>query len=127
VEVWQRALAFVKRVYELTASFAGEEIFGLVSQMRRAAVSVPSNIAEGSARSSRKEFVNFLYIAQGSIAELEIQFLVSKELGFADEKALASLLAELDEISKMMIGLQKSLRRNKSVTTRHLLLVTDIC
>ncbi|MDY6950045.1 MAG: four helix bundle protein [Thermodesulfobacteriota bacterium] len=112
LEVWKRALAFVKSVYELTSSFPGDEKFGLVSQMRRAAVSVPSNIAEGSARNSRKEFVNFLHIAQGSIAELETQVLVSQELGFADEKALAWLLAELDEISKMIIGLQKSLRRH---------------
>jgi len=112
LEVWKRALAFVKRVYELTASFPNEEKFGLVSQMRRAAVSVPSNIAEGSARNSRKEFVNFLHIAQGSIAELESQMLVSQDLGFAHKDTFSLLLAELDEISKMIIGLQRSLRRH---------------
>jgi len=91
-------------------SSRGEIRFGVSNEA--GGVSVPSNIAEGSARNSRKEFVNFLHIAQGSIAELETQFLVSQELGFADEKALASLLAELDDIWKMIIGLQKSLRRH---------------
>jgi four helix bundle protein len=113
LEVWNRALAFVKSVYELTASFPNEEKFGLVSQMMRAAVSVPSNIAEGSARNSRKEFVNFLHIAQGSIAELETQILVSQDLGFVDKDRSSSLLEELDQISKMIIGLQKSLRRHE--------------
>jgi len=112
LEVWKRALASVKSVCELTSSFPGEEKFGLVSQMRRAAVSVPSNIAEGSARDSRKEFVNFLHIAQGSIAELETQILVSQDLGFVDKDTSSSLRTELDEISKMIIGLQKSLRRH---------------
>ena len=107
--VWKRALAFVTHIYRMTAQFPAEERFGLVSQMRRAAVSIPSNIAEGAARNTRKEFVNFLYIAQGSASELETQLLICHELGFGDTDASSVLLKELDEISKMILGLQKSL------------------
>jgi four helix bundle protein len=107
--VWQRSLAFVTAIYRMTAQFPPDERFGLVSQMRRAAVSIPSNIAEGAARNTHKEFVNFLYIAQGSASELETQMFISRELGFVDADPLNVLLKELDEISKMIIGLQKSL------------------
>jgi four helix bundle protein len=101
LEVWKKALAFVNCIYELTAQFPNEERFGLTSQMRRSAISIPSNIAEGAGRNTKKEFINFLYISQGSIAELETQLLISKNLGFTGE----------DEISKMIIGLQKSLQK----------------
>ena len=97
-------------IYRITAQFPGEEKFGLVSQMRRAAVSIPSNIAEGAARNSRKEFINFLHIAQGSIAELETQIIISNKLNFIDSSQTEFLLSEIDEISKMIIGLQRSLR-----------------
>ena len=107
--VWKRSLVFVTQIYRMTAQFPPEERFGLVSQMRRAAVSIPSNIAEGAARNTRKEFANFLYIAQGSASELETQMFISRELGFVDMLDSQSLLGELDEISKMIIGLQKSL------------------
>jgi four helix bundle protein len=70
LDVWKRSISFVEQIYKTTASFPPEEKFGLSSQMRRAAVSIPSNIAEGAARSGKKEFINFLNIAQGSIAEL---------------------------------------------------------
>ena len=107
--VWKRSLVFVTQIYRMTAQFPPEERFGLVSQMRRAAVSIPSNIAEGAARNTRKEFMNFLYIAQGSASELETQMLISRELGFVATADLDGLMSELDEISKMIIGLQKSL------------------
>jgi len=97
----------------MTAQFPNEEIFGLVSQMRRAAVSIPSNIAEGAARNSRKEFINYLHIAQGSIAELETQIVISDKLNFIDSSQAGCLLREIDEISKMIIGLQRSLRSAK--------------
>ena len=77
LEVWKRSLNFVTKIYEISANFPADEKFGLVSQMRGAAVSVPSNIAEGVARNSKKEFINFLHIAQGSTAELETQILIS--------------------------------------------------
>ncbi len=85
LHAWQLSLSLVKTVYELTSSFPREEVFGLASQMRRAAVSVPSNIAEGAARATDKEFLHFLHIARGSLSELETQLILSKELGFASE------------------------------------------
>jgi four helix bundle protein len=113
LDVWKRSLRFVTNIYKMTSKFPNEEKFGLVSQMRRAAVSVPSNISEGAARNSRKEFINFLHIAQGSVAELETQILISRNLGFVEPKKVEPLLKELDEISKMIIGLQRSLKPPK--------------
>ena len=81
--------------------------------MRRAAISIPSNIAEGAGRNSRKEFINFLHIAQGSAAELETQIFISRNLNFMHSKQAEFLLQELEEISRMIIGLQNSLRRSK--------------
>ena len=113
LEVWKRSLDFVTKIYKVTTKFPNEEKFGLVSQMRRAAVSIPSNIAEGAARNSKKEFINFLHIAQGSAAELETQILISRNLNFVSQHQTDPLLTELEEISKMIIGLQKSLRKSK--------------
>ena len=113
LETWKRSLTLVTEIYRITAQFPSEEKFGLVSQMRRAAVSIPSNIAEGAARNSRKEFINFLHIAQGSIAELETQVIISNKLSFIDSSQKQLLLNEIDEISKMIIGLQRSLRAPK--------------
>ena len=73
LNVWKRAIKLVEEIYKITSSFPAEEKFGLISQMRRSAISIPSNIAEGAARSSSKEFINFLHISQGSVAELETQ------------------------------------------------------
>jgi four helix bundle protein len=80
--VWQKGIALVKLIYQITQTFPAEEKFGLVSQMRRAAVSIPSNIAEGQARHSTGEFVQFLSHAEGSVAELETQLIIAVELGF---------------------------------------------
>ena len=80
LEVWKRSLNFVTKIYKVTAEFPADEKFSLVSQMRRAAVSIPSNIAEGAARNSKKEFINFLHIAQGSAAELETQIFITSHL-----------------------------------------------
>jgi four helix bundle protein len=113
LEVWKRSLNFVTKMYKITANFPADEKFGLVSQMRRAAVSIPSNIAEGAARNSKKEFINFLHIAQGSTAELETQILISWNLNFVTQSQAQPLLKELEEISRMIIGLQKSLRFSK--------------
>ena len=112
-EVWKRALVFVTLIYKVTGQYPNEEKFGLVLQMRRAAVSIPSNIAEGAARNSKKEFINFLHIAQGSNAELETQILISRNLGFVTQIQSDPLLKELEEISRMIIGLQKSLKSSK--------------
>ena len=113
LEVWKHSLNFVTKIYKITANFPADEKFGLVSQMRRAAVSIPSNIAEGAARNSKKEFINFLHIAQGSTAELETQILISRNLNFVTQSQAQPLVKELEEISRMIIGLQKSLRSSK--------------
>jgi four helix bundle protein len=110
LDVWNKSIQFVKEIYEVTADFPSDERFGLVSQMRRSAVSIPSNIAEGAARNSKKEFNNFLHIAQGSASELETQIFISRELEFLNEEVSDHLLQDLEDISKMIIGLQRSLK-----------------
>ena len=107
LDVWQRAIDFVIKIYKVTDEFPKEEIYGLTSQMRRAAVSIPSNIAEGAARGSKAEFRKFLAIAQGSISELETQIIISSRLRFCGTHE--ALLPELDEISRMIVGLRKNL------------------
>ena len=113
LDVWKRSLNFVTRVYEMTTGFPEGERFGLVLQMRRAAVSISSNIAEGAGRSSPKSFAYFIDIAQGSAAELETQLLISRNLGFVISEQIEPLLQELEEISRMMVGLKRSLRGKK--------------
>jgi four helix bundle protein len=108
LDVWKRGIEFVTKIYKLTESFPRSEIYGLVQQMRKSAVSIPSNIAEGAGRNSKNEFKQFLSIAQGSLAELETQLLISRNLGFVKE--LDSLLIELDELSRMIIGLVRTLK-----------------
>jgi four helix bundle protein len=108
LEVWKRSIEFVTTIYKLTESFPKSEIYGLVQQMRKSAVSIPSNIAEGAGRNSKNEFKQFLSIAQGSTAELETQILIARNLGFIEDPE--SLLTELDELSKMLIGLAMALR-----------------
>src|SRR4051794_3935243 len=111
LEVWQIAMALAKQIYESTAAFPKDERFGLVNQMRRAAVSIPSNIAEGHARSSTAEFQRFISIAMGSVAELETQALLSQDLGFLSIDQQQPLLQQLDQIGKMLRGLHRSLER----------------
>jgi len=113
LEVWKRFMKLVTEIYKVTAKSPNEEKFGLASQMRRAVVSIPSNIAERAARNSRKEFINFLHIAQGSAAELETQLFIAGELNFIESAQKERSLKEVDEISKMIIGLQHSLRTPK--------------
>ena len=110
LDVWKKALEFVTKIYKITESFPDSEKFGLISQVRRSAVSIPSNISEGAARSSKKEFIQFLSIAQGSTSELETQLIISNNLGFLKREDVF-LFDELDEISRMIIGLIKTLRR----------------
>jgi four helix bundle protein len=110
LDVWKRAMGLAKLIYKITCQFPSTEQFGLVSQMRRAVVSIPSNIAEGAARSSKKEFLQFLNIAQGSISELDTQIELSKELGFFDQKAYCDILNDLNLISKQLYGLAKKIR-----------------
>jgi len=111
LEVWKKGVEFVTQVYMVTRRLPADEKFGLIAQMRRAAVSIPSNIAEGAARNSKKEFINYLHIAQGSSAELETQIVIAQKLLFLSRTVSDKLLNDLDDISKMIIGLQRSLKR----------------
>lgn len=109
LEVWQKAMTLAREIYQVTLRFPNEEKFGLVNQMRRAAVSIPSNLAEGHARSGSNEFRHFVSIAMGSVAELETQVMLSADLGYLNVKAKEGLLSQLDTIGKMLRGLHKSL------------------
>ena len=109
LDVWKRSIALVKKIYMITKDFPKEEIYGLTNQMRRCAVSIPSNIAEGKTRQHINEYIQFLYIALGSCAELESQIIIAKELEYLKESETEDL-NELDEIGKMLRGLIKNLR-----------------
>jgi four helix bundle protein len=113
LDVWKESIKLVKEMYFLTKQFPSEELYGLTSQMRRAAVSVPSNIAEGAVRNSQKEFIQFLYVALGSIAELETQLILSKELGYLKDSKDYKIDLQIDSIRKMLIGLIKRLEEQK--------------
>ena len=107
--VWQKSMLLVKRLYEITSSYPKDEIFGITSQMRRAAVSIPSNIAEGYGRLYEKETVKFLSTALGSASELETQMLISKQLMLASDQELDDLLMLNNEIIRMLVALSKKL------------------
>ena len=109
--VWQRSHRLTLAVYRLTSHFPAEERFGLISQLRRAALSVPTNIAEGSKRISNSEFARFLNIAEGSLAESEYLLMMSRDLGYVSEKLCTEHLKEVTEISKMLHGLRIKLDR----------------
>ncbi len=106
--VWQKGINLVTLLYKTTKSFPKEELFGLVSQMRRAAISIPSNIAEGHGRCSDKELVRFLFISLGSSSELETQLIISKSLDFINEEDSKQLLFLNEEIRKMLVALIRS-------------------
>ena len=112
--VWQKSMALVKRVYEVTRAFPHEEMFGLTSKMRRAAVSIPSNIAEGYGRIYDKERINFLSIALGSASELETQLMISEDLGFTANGDNAELSSLNNEVIRMLTSLIKGIRGDKS-------------
>ncbi|AEH44608.1 hypothetical protein Thein_0728 [Thermodesulfatator indicus DSM 15286] len=111
LEVWKESIKFVKRIYEITEKFPKNELYGLTSQLRKAAISVPSNIAEGCARNSDNELVQFLYISLGSLAELETQLIIAKELSYID--VINSEIEKLIFIRRMLIGLIKYLKEKK--------------
>lgn len=107
--VWQKAMDLVTEIYKITGSFPIEERFGLSSQARRAAVSIPSNIAEGHGRKSTGAYLNHLSIAYGSLMELETQLQIAYRLTFIQEENTVILLKQTNEIGKMLSGLKKSL------------------
>jgi four helix bundle protein len=115
LNVWQKAYSLCLTVYKLTAGFPGEEKYGLTAQIRRSAVSVPSNIAEGYGRKSTKEYLQLLYIAYGSICELETQVLLSGVLKYIDSVDLEQVQRNTGEVERMLKALIKSLE-DKHVT-----------
>ncbi len=106
---WQKAMQLVKRVYSASDSFPKRELLGLTSQLRRAAVSVPSNIAEGQARFSHKEFVHFLRSARGSLAELETQVLIARDLQYLGARDADQMAQDINEISRMLVALTSAI------------------
>jgi len=107
--VWQKSIVLTKEIYILTSQFPKEEIYGLVNQIRRSVVSIPSNIAEWNQRQTQKEYKNFLYIAKGSCAELETQIIIAKELGFIVDHTSEEILKKIEELLKMLSALITSI------------------
>ena len=115
--VWKKSMEFVTEIYEITATFPSEEKFGLISQIRRTAVSIPSNIAEGNARRISADCIPFLKIARGSSAEVETQIIISKNLEFIGELRCEELTLKITEIMKMINGLINYLKTKPSSPT----------
>ena len=111
--VWQKSIELVTDIYSLTKDYPKEELFGLSSQMRRASISIPSNIAEGSARNHNKEFIQFLYVSLGSCAELETQLIISMKLGLIKSETFDIFCIKIKDVRNMLIGLIKSVKNKK--------------
>lgn len=111
LDCWKNSIELVKTIYKLTNNFPKHELYSLTSQLRRSAVSVPSNIAEGSARNSKKEYIQFLYIASGSLSEVETQLIISKELKFIDETEFNSSINNINQIRAQLFGLIRFLNK----------------
>jgi len=118
LQVWQKALDWAEAIYEATAHWPKDERFGLIAQVRRAAVSVASNIAEGAARRSTGEFIQFVGMAQGSLAEAETQLLLARRFNYLPDADAQALLAASAEISRMLAALSNALVRRKNAQAR---------
>ncbi|MGH8640832.1 MAG: four helix bundle protein [Burkholderiales bacterium] len=105
LDAWKESMRLVRTVYQVSQSFPREELYGLVSQLRRAAVSIPSNLAEGAARSSRKEFSQFLSVSKGSLSELETQLIISTELGYMAGDHV--VFPQLERVAQLLGGLHR--------------------
>ncbi len=112
--VWQKSILLVRNVYKLTSIFPSEEKFGLISQLRRAAVSIPSNIAEGQARRTTGDFIHFVSNPEGSVAEVETQLIIAVELSFCSQAQADTCLALIVEIRKMLNALRRALERKNT-------------
>ncbi len=106
LDVWQKSMQFVTALYKETEAFPRHELYGLTNQLRRAAVSIPSNIAEGCGRNSKREFHQFLSLARGSLLEVETQVEIARNLGYVSEKRFRELLMKTNEIGRMLNGLR---------------------
>jgi four helix bundle protein len=111
LKIWNKAIDLTVDIYKATSSFPSDERFGLISQSRRSAVSIPSNIAEGAGRNSKKEFANFLGIANGSSYELQTQLVISNRLSLLEDDMLNNLLSQIDELQKMNYAFQQTLNK----------------
>ena len=133
LDVWKLSIEVVKDIYEITKSFPKEEVFGLTSQIKKAAISIPSNIAEGASRQTNKEFIQFLYISLGSASELETQLIIARELGFIDVDNMEIINGKIENIKKMITGLinykkskiNEQFPNSKSRITNHELRITN--
>ncbi len=111
LEAWKQSMDLVIDIYRTTESFPSQEIYGLTNQIRRAAVSIPSNIAEGAARQTKKEFSNYLHMAQGSLSELDTQIELARRLGYLNDGDWKVLDRQMERIDKMISGLIKHLNQ----------------
>ena len=107
---WQKSMDLVEMIYTITRTFPKEELYGLTSQVRRAAVSIPSNIAEGEGRNSKKEFSQFLSIAYGSLSEVETQIMIANRLRYTENNKCEAVMKSCTEIGKIINGLKRSLQ-----------------
>jgi four helix bundle protein len=114
LKVWQEGMALAKTCYTLTSRFPSEELFGLTSQIRRASVSIPANIAEGNGREATGEYVHFLRIAQGSLKELETHLIIASEVGICSSEAVHPMLAQADQLGRMLRALIRALQAKSS-------------
>ncbi len=112
--VWQKAMDLVEAVYRTTTRFPKDELYVLTSQMRRAAISIPSNIAEGQARNTTRDFLHFLAIAYGSLKEIETQVLIAERLGYTGNGESRDLVQSTTEVARLISGLANSLRKKKT-------------
>jgi four helix bundle protein len=116
--VWQKAMGLVEECYRLTDAFPRSELFGLTAQLRRAAISIPSNIAEGQTRHHGKEYVQFLYVASGSLSEVETQMEVARRLNYVEAKAAEEFFRSSDEVGKMLTGLRKAVNLHEKLRSK---------
>lgn len=112
LQVWHKAHALVLRLYKVSASFPKDELYGLTSQIRRAAASIPANLAEGCGRDTQTELARFVHIASGSAVELEYHLLFAHDLGFIDHPTYTELDASINEVKKMLAGFSKTIQSN---------------
>jgi four helix bundle protein len=117
LDVWQKSILLVTSLYSLTSKYPSNEIYGITSQIRRAAVSIPANISEGAARSHRKEFLQFIGISIGSAAELETLLLISNNLKFLEGETYSQIRLDLEKIIKMLINLKRSLSEERGMVS----------
>ncbi|HOJ87066.1 MAG TPA: four helix bundle protein [Elusimicrobiales bacterium] len=111
LKIWQDSIIFVKNIYKFTEKFPKEEMFGIVSQIRRASISVPSNIAEGWARRHTKEYMNLLSISLGSLSEVHTLLVISKEIGYISDKDISEIFDEINKLKKMIYASINSLSK----------------